>query len=259
MLRFSPCLDIFFKNMPFERRIEKTARLGYSAFEFWTWWDKDVETLKKAIAESRIGCAAMCTRFVSLTASSERAAYIDGLRETIAIATATGTPIIISQVGNELTGVPRAEQKGSIVDGLAAAAELLEDTAVTLAIEPLNTRYDHKGYFLARMDEAAEIVNAVGSKHVGILYDVYHQQITEGNLINTITDYFPLIRHFHVADAPGRHEIGTGEINYFNVLRTIEDLGYAGSVGIELFPSDKSHDHVLRSPLFVGDRRSGDA
>jgi hydroxypyruvate isomerase len=253
MLRFSPCLDIFFKDLPFERRVAKAAHLGYSCFEFWTWWDKDLGKLREAISASGIRCAAMCTKFVSLTDASERARYIAGLRETLDVVNATDTPIIISQVGNDLEGIPRGTQKRSIVDGLRASAELLEKTGRAIAIEPLNIRYDHTGYFLARMDETAEIVNAVGSDRIGILFDIYHQQITEGNLINSIVDYFPLIRHFHVADVPGRHEIGTGEINYFNVLSRIEELGYAGSVGIELFPLDKSHEHVLRNPLFVGE------
>ena len=88
---------------------------------------------------------------------------------------------------------------------------------------------------------------------MGILYDVYHQQISEGNLINTIADYFTLIKHFHIADHPGRHEIGTGEINYFNVLGRIEELGFDGCIGLELFPVNKSHEHVLRNPMFLGD------
>ena len=149
--------------------------------------------------------------------------------------------------------ISQKEQRDTLIDGLKAAAELLEPTGITLVVEPLNVLYDHKGYFLSRTDEAAQIIEAVGSEHVRLLYDIYHQQITEGNLINTITDYLPLISHFHIADHPGRHEIGTGEINYFNVLSSIEELHYTGSVGIELFPLDEAHEYVLQNPLFIGE------
>ncbi len=246
MLKFSPCLDIFFNDLPFEERIAKTAALGYKQFEFWTWWDKDPDAIQKAAGEHRMKVAAFCTKFVSLVNPANRAEYLSGLKGTLEVADKLNSDIIISQVGNELEGVPREQQRQSLIEGLKDAAELMEKSKQVLAIEPLNLLYDHKGYYLSRTREAAEIVDAVGSGRVKILFDVYHQQVTEGNLINNIRDNFDRIGHIHIADHPGRHEIGTGEINYPFLLKEIENLGYRGFVGIELFPLNKDHEEVLK-------------
>jgi len=104
-------------------------------------------------------------------------------------------------------------------------------------MEPLNTMVDHAGYFLASTDEGFEFIRRIGSPAVKLLFDIYHQQITEGNLINNITRHVDLIGYLHVADVPGRHEPGTGEINYLNVLRAAKGAGYTGLVGLEYEPS----------------------
>lgn len=250
MLKFSPCLDIFFKNLPFEERIAKTASLGYKQFEFWTWWDKDPDTIKKSADVHGMKVAAFCTKFVSLVNPSVRKEYLTGLQETLKVAKKLNSDVIISQVGNELEGVSRNKQRQSLIEGLKASAEMMEKSDQILAIEPLNFLYDHKGYYLSRTDEAAGIIDAVGSEKIKILFDVYHQQISEGNLINNIRDNFGRIGHLHIADHPGRHEIGTGEINYPVLLHEIDNLGYTGHIGIELFPLNKNHEKVLNNNLF---------
>jgi len=106
-----------------------------------------------------------------------------------------------------------------------------------LVIEPLNVLVDHPGYYLTTSAEGFEILDEVDSPNVKLLYDIYHQQVTEGNLIATITSHIAQIAHFHVADVPGRHEPGTGEINWVNVLRAIDEAGYAGYVGLEYMPT----------------------
>ncbi len=120
---------------------------------------------------------------------------------------------------------------------LKTAAPLAEEAGVTLVLEPLNILVDHPGYFLTSSREGFEIVEQVGSPAVKLLYDIYHQQVTEGNLIATITSHIDLIGHFHAADVPGRHEPGTGEINYANVLAAIDEAGYEGFIGLEYAPT----------------------
>ena len=250
MLNFSPCMDIFFKDLPFEKRIEKIAGLGYKHFEFWSWWNKDVKVVKKAATDNGVKVCAFCTKFISLVNETKRSDYLAGLRETIDVSKMLGNKIIISQVGNELQNVSREEQRNSMIEGLKESAKLLAGTDLVIAVEPLNLLYDHAGYFLSRSDEAYAIVKAVNSPNVKILFDIYHQQITEGNIINNIKKYYDQIAHFHVADHPGRHEIVTGEINYANILKTISDLGFEGGIGIELFPINKNHTEVLSDELF---------
>ncbi len=232
-LKFSAHLDTLLTNLPVRERIAKFAELGFPAFELWCWWDYNLSELKEASEQSNISIAAICTKFISLVDENSRNEYLAGLKETIAACNKLGCNIIISQVGNELKGVSREQQKASIVAGLKESAKLLDGTGITLVIEPLNLLVDHAGYFLSRSEEAADIVKAVGSDSVKMLFDVYHQQITEGNIISNIRKYISVIGHFHIADNPGRAWLGTGEINYKNVLAAIAETGYEGYVGLE--------------------------
>ena len=159
------------------------------------------------------------------------------LKDTLAAARKLGCRQIIAQVGNELQGIPRAQQHANCVEAFRAAAPLCEDAGVTLSIETLNVLVDHKGYYLATSEEGFRMVDAVGSSHVRLLFDIYHQQITEGNLIANVTANLGKIGHFHVADVPGRHQPGTGEINYLNVFRAIAARGFTGFLGLEMWPT----------------------
>ncbi|KPK86644.1 MAG: hypothetical protein AMS27_04560 [Bacteroides sp. SM23_62_1] len=249
MINFSPCLDIFFNNLPFPERIGKVAGIGYRHFEFWSWWDKDVDEIIEAAEKNKVKCAAFCTKFISLVDAGKRNEYLDGLGETIEVAEKLGASVIISQVGNEIMSINRDIQLVSMMDGLRKAAKMLQDTDLVLAIEPLNILYDHPGYFLSKSSEAYFVIRSIDDRHIKMLFDIYHQQITEGNLINNIRDYFSDIAHFHAADHPGRHEIGIGEINYPNIFKTLVDLDYTGCVGIELWPLNKDHTAVLKSVM----------
>jgi hydroxypyruvate isomerase len=118
-------------------------------------------------------------------------------------------------------------------------------------LEPLNTKVDHAGYYLQTAKEGFEILDEVASPAVKMLFDIYHHQIMEGNVIQDITKNISKIAHFHVADVPGRHEPGTGEINYANVFRAIAGSGYQGFVGLEFKPS-KSAEETLKDVLKLG-------
>lgn len=102
-----------------------------------------------------------------------------------------------------------------------------------LELEPLNGLVDHQGHFLQRSDESVDVIDQVGSPNVKLVFDVYHQQITEGNVIRNAVGYKDRINHYHIADNPGRKQPGTGELNYANILRSIKDSGFAGFVGLE--------------------------
>ena len=165
-----------------------------------------------------------------------RSEFLGELRRALAAAERLDCRCLIATTGNELAGIPRSAQREAVVLALRAAAPLCEAAGVTLVLEPLNVLVDHRGYFLPGSAEAFAILDEVGSPAVKLLYDVYHQQITEGNLISTITANVGKIGHVHVADVPGRHEPGTGEINYANVLRALDAAGYGGYVGLEYLP-----------------------
>jgi hydroxypyruvate isomerase len=124
-------------------------------------------------------------------------------------------------------------QTANVIEALKWAAGVLEPHGLVIVLEPLNTLRDHPGQFLNRIPQAYALCKAVGSPSCKILFDIYHQQITEGNLIPNIDRAWDEIAYFQVGDNPGRREPGTGEINYRNVFRHIHGKGYSGIVGME--------------------------
>lgn len=241
-MRLSPCIEMFFQEDDLPKRLQHLKELGFEGFEFWGWENKNIDELAEAASQLGLSVAAFCTVFASLVDARQRETYIEGLKRSIDVAKKLGCTQLITQTGAELDDISRKDQVLSLLDGLKACAPILEVAEVTLLVEPLNILVDHKGYFLSRSAEAFDIIRAVNSQNVKVLYDVYHQQITEGNLISTIKRNIDLIGHFHIADHPGRHEPGTGEINYMNVLRAIQDTGYTGWVGLEYRPSKDSKE-----------------
>ena len=121
-------------------------------------------------------------------------------------------------------------------DVLCRAKELAGEGGVNLVLEALNTRIDHAGNALFTTKDSVNSIKKANSPYVRILYDVYHMQIMEGNVINTLAANIKDIGYIHIADVPGRHEPGTGELNYENIFGALESLGYNGYIGFELFP-----------------------
>ncbi|GHT69093.1 hydroxypyruvate isomerase [Spirochaetia bacterium] len=236
-MRFSVCIDAVFKGLDQDAALEGVKAAGFLAYEFWGWWDRDIEGLRKKADALGLSCAAFCTRFISLTDPGLRPAYLEGLRESIAVAKKLGNKILISQVGSD-TGAVRTFQHKSAIAGLRAAAPLLEESGVTLLIEPLNGRIDHIGTFLESSDEGFELVEEAGSKNIKLLFDIYHQQITEGDIIRRVTANISRIGHLHTAGTPGRHELFTGELDYRNIFKAIDKAGYSGFTGLEYFPQE---------------------
>ena len=234
---------MIFTELPFLERIGAVADSGFEAFEFWGWRNKDVDAILRSKKEHGLAISSLSVdpggRIVDY---STKDVFIKGLRDSIEVAHKLGCERLIVTTGNEMIGVPRVVQHQNIVKILKEAAKLAENANVTLVLEPLNVLVDHKGYYLYSSGEGFEILREVDSPNIKLLYDIYHQQITEGNLIDTITKNIKLIGHFHAADVPGRHEFGTGEINYSNVLKRIDELGYGGFVGLEFMPLVESRE-----------------
>jgi hydroxypyruvate isomerase len=240
--RLSACIEAVFTKAPFEKRLEEVKAAGLTAFEFWGWRNHDLDTLARKKEETGLELAAFsCDTGGPLVAAGSAATFVAALKDSIAAANRLSCRRLIVTVGNELATIPRPRQRENIVAALKAGAPLAEGAGITLVLEPLNVLVNHKGYFLATSMEAFEILDQVGSPNIKLLFDIYHQQITEGNLIQNITRNIQKIGHFHVADVPGRHEPGTGEINYANVFRAIVKAGYAGCLGLEMWPTS---DHA---------------
>jgi hydroxypyruvate isomerase len=235
-LKPSVCIDAVLGHHNAGAALEIVAAAGIGAFEFWGWWDRDLSALAAARDKHGLAIASCCTKFVSLVDAKQRDEYLQGLAETIETAKRLGVRKIISQVGDLLPDVSRQHQHESLVAGLKSAAPMLAAADITLVIEPLNELVDHVGYYLVKSDEAFEIIDKVASPNVKVVFDIYHQQISEGQLIANIENNIDKIAHFHAAGNPGRNELTRGEINYPAVFEAIRKTGYDGYVGLEYWP-----------------------
>lgn len=242
MLRLSVCVEMIFRDLPFLDRLTEVARAGYPAFEFWRSSNKDLPAIAQRAEELGLAVAAFVgSEGGPLVDPARRADFLAGLRAAVRAAQTLRCPTLIITVGQALPDRPRAEQHRSIVEGLRAAADIAGTAGLTLAVEPLNTKVNHPGYYLETSAEGFAIIDEVGQPNVRLLYDIYHMQIMEGNLTQTMTENLAKIAHIHVADVPGRHEPGTGEIHYPFLFRVLAEHGYTGYVGLEYLPLADAH------------------
>ena len=243
-----PC---FFRDVNFCDAIRKTAELGYDAIETYDWKELDLDEVRKTLDETGVELISICTTEFNLTDPQYRDSWIKGIKESCEAAKKLGVKNIITQVGND-TGASQEEQHRSIVDGLKAGAPILEEYGITVMIEPLNTYVDHRGYYLWSSAEAFEIIKEVNSPYVKVIYDIYHQQVMEGNIIPNITKNLYLIAHLHGAGHPGRHEMQYGESDYKNIIKAVDAAGYKGALGLEYSPLLDPIDSLTEAKKIYG-------
>jgi hydroxypyruvate isomerase len=234
-MNFSVCIDAVFRGIETESALEQVKACGFTFFEFWGWKHRDLDAVKKKADALGLSCGSICTSNFRLTDPAGREEFLAGLRESIPAARKIGAKFLITQSGDD-TGAVRPFQHRSIVAGLRAAALLLKGTGITLLLEPLNTKIDHGGCYLESSCEGFEIIEEAGSKSVRLLFDIYHQQISEGDVIRRMTDNIDKVGYIHAAGNPGRHELDSGELDYIRIFKALDAAGYRGTVGLEYMP-----------------------
>ncbi len=219
-------------------RIEQIAAHGFPAFETLSCgqW-KDKEEVRARCQELGIQCGAV-GGIATITDwgpvdPANHGRFVEQVKQAIANAQAIGSKRVLALSGPARQGVAREAQMEALVEAGRLVGPLLEEAGLAMVWECLNVLVDHPGYFLVRSAEGSELVRRTDHPAVKFLFDIYHQQISEGNLINNIKKYHAEIGHFHFADNPGRHEPGTGEINYQNVFKAIHETGYRDLVACE--------------------------
>jgi hydroxypyruvate isomerase len=244
------CVDMVFAGWDTVKAIDAVAAAGIPAFEFWGWRDKDLEAIAERAKRHRLQVAAMSLDpAVRILDGGADAEFLTSVEESLAAAKRIGCrrlvvhvqPVPMGSGASRLHDPQRepvlAAQRRTIAAALKKAAPLAVAAGVVLMLEPLNILVDHNGYCLSSSGDGAEVLTSVASPAVGLLFDIYHMQISEGNLIANLTANVDLLAHLHVADVPGRHEPGTGEINFPNVLAAVRTAGYDGCVGMEMVPT----------------------
>jgi len=234
-----------FQGLPFEARLDKVAAAGYKNVElvgeYEHWSDAD---FARAIAKRKqLGITFDCTAGLkhSLCNPAERDALISEWRQTIPIMERIDCPAVIFLSGNIVSGMTAEAQQQSCVDGLKAAAALVEGKKINgRPVRLLLENIDHEENprcFLTSVARGFEIVKAVNHPQVQVLYDFFHEQISEGNLIEKLEKNIEHVGLVHAADVPGRHQPGTGEINYENIFQKLGELKYRNLVAMEFLPT----------------------
>lgn len=233
-MKYCVCTDaVFMEKADILSAMEQVKECGYDAIEFWTWWDKDMEAVIRKQQELDLAIAAFCAKFIEPGDDRNHDEYVESLKEAMGYAKRMKCKTLIVQAGWVMDHIPYIKHRKNIISLYKRIAPMAEQEGITLVIEPLNKLVNHPTYHLSSSWDAFGLVSEVGSPNVKVLFDIYHQQITEGNLISNITENIERIGHFHAAGNPGRNEITKGEINYRNVFKAIKEAGYQGYVGLE--------------------------
>ncbi|MFA6929132.1 MAG: TIM barrel protein [Lentisphaeria bacterium] len=242
----------WFKGLDNVEMVEQVAAYGFKAFEnlgAGKWADK--EAVKAKCEELGVKPGAISGGGtingdgpVNL---GNHAQFEAQIRNAIREAKALGSTCLVGLSGAARERLSLERQMDNLVAAGKRVAPILEDAGIVLVFEMLNTLCSHPGYFLVYSDQGADLVDRIGSPNVKILFDVFHQQISEGNVCNNLSKFIGEIGHFHFADNPGRHEPGSGELNYRNIFKAIAATGYTGIVSAEFSLTEKcSSDDVMR-------------
>ncbi len=256
-LRYAPRIG-YVTNLPVPRQLEIYAENGFTAFEYNglpSHSPSEIESFRKKMDELRMSMGVFVVnrggwKPTALPDRSGHGRFLEDVKKGIEIHKIIGNECATVTSGLQVPNLTFAQQTQNCIEALKRAAELVERTNMVLVLEPLNHKVDHAGYFVSYIEHAGEIIGGVNHPRVKILFDMYHQQITEGNIINHIDQYWDLIGYFQVGDVPGRKEPYTGEMNYQNIFKAIHAKGYKGMLGGE---------HGLSVPGMEGLKKCFDA
>lgn len=243
MLTFAPNLSLLYTEYPFLERFAQAKQAGFRFVEFLFPYDFTPEEIHEALEVHELtpvlfnsspgdfqkGERGYCNH------PQQQEAFRRTVVQALEYATYLGVKRIHLMTGNRVPGLDRNSQLQTLFENLAWAAPQAADAGVTLLIEPLNP-IDQPYYFVNSIAFGMEIVRGVNHPNVRLQFDVYHAQMSQGNLIQTMSTLLPFIEHIQISDVPGRHEPGSGEINYPAIFATLEQLGYTGYIGLEYHP-----------------------
>ncbi|HEX4488314.1 MAG TPA: TIM barrel protein [Terriglobales bacterium] len=243
--KLSVMLWTILRDQPFEERLQKVADAGYKYVELvgeygkWTDADFDRANAKRKALGITFDTSAGLKHGVGNP--KERDAVVADIKAELPIMERIECPSMIVMSGNVVPGLSREEQHQSCIDGLKAMAKAVEGKKIAgqpvkLLLENIDPEENPK-YYLTSVAEGFEIIKKVNHPQVQFLYDFFHEQISEGNLIEKLEKNIEHVGIVHIADVPGRHEPGTGEINYENIFRKLKQLNYRGTVAMEFLPT----------------------
>ncbi len=243
MPKFSANLSMLFTEVDFMDRFERAARAGFKAVEYMFPYAYDLNDLARQLKKHELhqvlfnmpaGNWEQGERGIALM-EERKSEFQDGVHSAVRYAKTLGCPLVNCLAGLTPRNIPEEKTREVFVTNLRFAADACAREGIRLAIESVNTR-DIPGFYLSRTADVLAIMQEVNHTNLYYQYDIYHMQVMEGDVTTTIRNNIRRIAHMQLADNPGRHEPGTGEINYTNLFRFIDEAGYRGFIGCEYRP-----------------------
>ena len=248
MPKFSINLSMLFQEVPFLERFSAAAKAGAKAVEFMFPYEYPAEQLRDILDQHSLklvlfnlpaGNWAAGDRGIAIDPKRQEE-FREGVAKAAMYAQVLGVEQINCLVGKKILDVPGAFQYRTMIQNLQYAADILAQAQLKLLIEPLNSR-DMPGFTLTTTQQVFSAMEDINRPNVFLQYDMYHAQRMEGELIGNFKSHLKKIAHIQIADNPGRHEPGTGEINYPAIFTAIDECGFGGYVGLEYIPKVESN------------------
>ena len=238
-LRYGPRVGL--ASGPVPQQLETFAAAGFSAFEhngLPSNTPQEIEAIRKKMDDLKMSMGTFVVnrggwRTTALPDRSAHNTFLADVKRGVELHKMVGNEVATVTSGLAVPHLSFEQQTRNCVEALKRAAEIVEKTKLVLVLEPLNHKVDHAGYFVVYSEHAGEIIGSVNHPQVRILFDMYHQQVSEGNIINHTNMYWDLIGYFQTGDVPGRKEPYTGEMNYQNIFKNLHEKGYKGIIGLE--------------------------
>ncbi|GAB4112212.1 MAG: hydroxypyruvate isomerase family protein [Candidatus Caldatribacteriota bacterium] len=249
-MRYSLCIDSLYPEEGLKEKITQIKNSKFKFIEFWDWRNKDLDL----IVNSGLKVSNFSGNRITSLVLDEEDKVLQEFYSSLEVAKKLNCPhiMLLSDIlksdGNvELNTISKEEKRLRLLKNLKEIIKIAEKERVLILLEPLNTLKDHNNYFLDSFSSALNIVREVNSEYLKILYDIYHMQIMEGNIVETIWKYYPFIGYVHLANVPYRGEPWVGELDLKFILKELHKV-YSGFVGFEFFVREKdfSYEKLLR-------------
>ncbi|WP_446653492.1 TIM barrel protein [Blastomonas sp.] len=221
-----------------EDRMAAAAMAGFRKVEIFTTGNRDVPSLKAALAET--GCELLATVTdprIALVMADQHDRFREMFAQAAAEAADLGATNIVVPSGIAVPYMKRQPQLDIVATAIGSVVETAQAHGLTILLEPVNTRVDHPGVLFGMTEDAVAVIEKIGSPHIKLLYDVYHSITEREDPFEVLPRVAHLVGHIQIADAPGRGEPGSGQIDWPAILKLIESVGYTGALGLELTPS----------------------
>ena len=241
-MEFSLCIDSIYPEDGLKEKLERIKQVGFKFIEFWDWRDKDFGI----IINSGLKVSNFSGNRISSLILDNKEKIVQEINASIDVAKRLKcdrimllSDILEGDGSVKVNSISSEKKLLRLYDNLKALAKIAEERDIKLVIEPLNTLKDHKNYYLDNFQKTLELIQSINSNYLKILYDVYHMQIMEGNILETLEKYHQFVGYIHVANVPYRCEPWIGELDYKFILKELSKV-YSGFVGFEFFVKEKS-------------------